>query len=89
MQRADAEHELVMVDSWVVRNGKFALNDILYVRSEAVRPRAKKARICRCIFNGRYELATRVSSIFIGTKQPIHPICYRYTHSHPNNLGLK
>ena len=82
-------HPLMMVDPWIVGNEQFALKDILHVRSEAVRRKVKKARIRRCILNGIHELTTRVSSIFVDTKQPIRPICYRYTRSHPNNLGLK
>ena len=82
-------HPLMMVDPWIVGNGKFALTDILNVCSEAVHRRVKKARIRRCILNGIHELTTCVSSIFVSTEQPIHPIWYRYTRSHPNNLGLK
>ena len=82
-------HELMMVDPWIIGNEKFVLKDILYVLTEAVRCQAKKAGFCRCTLNGIHELATRVPSIFIGTKQPIRPIWYRYTRSHPNNLGLK
>ena len=82
-------HPLMMVDPLIVGNDKFALNDILHVRSEAVRRRVKKARIRRCILNGIHELTTCVSSIFVGNEQPIRPIWYRYTRAHPNNLGLK
>ena len=82
-------HPLMMVDPWIVGNENFALNDILHICSEAVHRRVKRARIWRCILNGIHELATRVSSIFAVTEQPIRPIWYRYTRSHPYNLGLE
>ena len=64
-------HDLMMEDPWILGNKKFAEKDILHVRAKAVCHRAKKARIFRCILNGIHELATRVSSIFVGNKQPI------------------
>ncbi len=82
-------HNLIGEDLWKLGKERLSKRNVVEMRKEAVRRRAKKSRLKKCIISIIHKAKSTTSNTIVGVDKDGHLSSQQWVQTHTNNLNLK